>query len=423
MAVKRFKESSVLVDKRYQSMLVGNVGYQPYWMSTVDTRIGGVAVDSNKNVYTVGAFLTGASDRDTYTMKINERGAFQWAYKMAFAGDDYLPNNPMITVDSSGNIVTGSSSANDSNWYIYSLNSSGTLQWQKTTSNANANLIMQGYDFSSGYILGYGTWYIGANYKPYTFKWNSNGSINQTSYWNSTGANFNGQAGCVLSNGDMVVGGGENAGNTTSVWKWTGTGNGWTKTYSLSQYPRAMKSDSLDNIYVATEGGVLFKINSSGTTLWQKSSGTGGYAKQIFISGSSMYVLYRTTVSTRTAIQVTKYDLDGNIQWQRQVTNSTYNLQPQGIFVDSSGNMYISSWINNNTASVIMKLPADGSLTGTYTVNGFTFVYGTSSYSTTTTTYSEGTVNGSATTGSLTNTDWTATRGSITPSYTAAALN
>lgn len=79
-----------------------------------------------------------------------------------------------------------------------------------------------------------------------------------------------------------------------------------------------------------------------------------------------------------TAIYIIKFDSSGNMVWERQISSSTSFGTPN-IYCDSADDIYISAL--NNTLPFIIKLPNDGTKTGSYILAGATITYSTTSAS------------------------------------------
>jgi hypothetical protein len=148
----------------------------------------------------------------------------------------------------------------------------------------------------------------------------------------------------------------------------------------------ALTIDGIGNIYVigstflnSNDGlvGYITKYNSSGVVQWQRTLGTAyglpslssvvvdsNNNNNIYVSGS---VVLSVGV---TALYIAKYNSSGVIQWQRQFRKtSSSDLATAGdknIQVDSQGNLLIAFDARNSSSIGILKVPSDGSLTGTY---------------------------------------------------------
>ena len=149
--------------------------------------------------------------------------------------------------------------------------------------------------------------------------------------------------------------------------------------------------------------GFILKYNWSTGNVWQKFLSGDGSANQYFNywtavtldSSDNIYVCGRNLGYKQNSIA--KYDSNGNLQWQRKIywsagggTTRTFDLS--GIGLDSQGALWVSGVLSLPSGQVdafFMKVPNNGSKTGTYTIGGYTFVYdvntGTSSSPTYTT--------------------------------------
>jgi len=133
-----------------------------------------VAVDSSDNIYISGTMIEGGYFY-SIVAKYNSSGTLQWQNKFGGSSKNQYGNS--IATDASGNVVicgytdfTGTAE-----FLIYKLNSSGTLQWQRTF----GDVYDQGYGIATDssdnvYIIGEG--YYASN--NFTFaKFNSSGTI------------------------------------------------------------------------------------------------------------------------------------------------------------------------------------------------------------------------------------------------------
>lgn len=133
-----------------------------------------VALDSSDNIYISGTIIDGGKFY-SIVAKYNSSGTLQWQNKFGSASNDQYGNS--IATDASGNVIVCgfTNSTGTAEFLIYKLNSSGTLQWQKTF----GDVYDQGYGVATDssdniYIVGEG--YYATN--NFTFaKFNSSGTI------------------------------------------------------------------------------------------------------------------------------------------------------------------------------------------------------------------------------------------------------
>jgi hypothetical protein len=124
----------------------------------------------------------------------------------------------------------------------------------------------------------------------------------------------------------------------------------------------------------------LTKINgSNGSVVWSKAL-DGALFRSVVHSTTTGNIYVIGSAYPSYDVLVAKYDTNGTLQWQRSITG-IYTGQGE-IKIDSSENLYIpvgSVTINgaSNSCVGMIKIPGDGSLTGTYG----DIIYSTSSLS------------------------------------------
>jgi hypothetical protein len=135
--------------------------------------------------------------------------------------------------------------------------------------------------------------------------------------------------------------------------------------------------DSSDNVYMSGTnitsgytGTSLAKLNSSLSQVWCKRPSDGANINLIAMDNSNN--IYCTVASN-----LVKIDPNGNVLWSRSFTASGITRIPNNVDILNDF-MYVSV---QDTPYFVAKLPIDGTKTGTYTVDGTTFVYGSTSVS------------------------------------------
>ena len=113
-------------------------------------RINAVSVDSSGNVYGTGYETAEGGGDVPYIFKLNSSGVVQWR-------KDVNNQSENITADSSGNFYLSGST-------LAKFDSSGTLQWARSTGNlaiqgvtiTGTDLLISGYFYSPDYVPAYG---------------------------------------------------------------------------------------------------------------------------------------------------------------------------------------------------------------------------------------------------------------------------
>ncbi|NBW19533.1 MAG: hypothetical protein EBR82_67325 [Caulobacteraceae bacterium] len=368
-----------------------------YWIATLsnasnNARGKRIALDSAKNIYVVGYEIDLSYNYQVFITKYNPSGVIQWQRYLGSARSGFGSG---VAVDSSNNIYfTGyidelpPAGANLKASIVAKYNSSGTLQWQRilrdtvTTAGVYGNGIA--VDSSSNvYVTGY--YYNGANYDILLYKLNSSGTIQyqksiSTSYFDMSDSIT------VDSSGNIYIVGSFN--DITGPFKIlitkidsTGSSITWQRSLDDSgnndnDFGRDIAVDSSGNVYVVgdsflTSSCIIAKYNSSGTIQWQRllgGTGFGGSTNGYGIALDSSGNVYVTGANSNNATDCifAKYNSSGTIQYQRSLSSSNADYG-YGLTVDLSGNsVYITGIGNGATNILITKLPGDGSKTGTY---------------------------------------------------------
>ena len=169
--------------------------------------------------------------------------------------------------------------------------------------------------------------------------------------------------------------------------------------------------DSASNVYLSgytfSQGAgsadfVIAKYNSSGTIQWQRTLGESNFASAHDVavdSSDNVYVLGR---GDGQEFILAKYDSSGTIQFQRSL--GAASERGFGITIDSQGSLLLIGLSESGASGemLIAKLPSDGSLTGTYNLNGVNIVYQGSSLTAATSTLTDATSTLTSATSTLT---------------------
>ena len=371
-----------------------------YWFSLLsgngsdDDEPYGIAVDSEHSVYVTGwAESHGFGGRDASIAKYDLFGVLQWQRTLGGASSE---EGRGIAVDSSDNVyITGQSVGN---CIIAKYDKSGSIQWQRILGGS-----AQGYGIAidsldNVYICG-----NAASNGILIAKYDSSGTILGHRFLSGSGGGSDYGYGIAIDSSDNIYISGQTnnigAGNYDLVIAKYNSGLQiqWQRTLGSTNTEESTKhgiaADNAGNVYVTgysqdsgnTTSLIVAKYNTSGSIQWQISLSTtnkwaGGNSIEVDNSGN-VYV----GGSTNSTSSGQGYDIliaklatsNGALIWQRTFGGSSTE-GAEDIFVKDNV-VYACSLTGATRKHLITKLPANGSLTGTYNVTGGTFVYAASS--------------------------------------------
>lgn len=313
----------------------GNLTFtKSYYWSGIDAGyLSNGNVDSSNNVFISG--YTTDSVYSGFYGKYDSSGVSTWNFQLTGA-NTVLAN--VAGFDSSNNIYYGGQDDNTGQGIWVKVNSSGTIQASKNIASSRPYAYMTwGSVDSSGNYLGGGT----TIYEGYLIKLNSSGAIT----WSSTlGTGYGGTLSCA------------------------------TVDPTFSYIYAVAKSPSVSD-------WSLYKVDgSNGTTVtWSKYSSDFPYYYGYLACDSSgnVYVATQPNASANVCT-ILKFNSSGTLQWQRNLTYTGANLNPTSITIDSTNSVFILTIGLSSTPNkaVIVRLPIDGTQTGTYG----SWAYASSSY-------------------------------------------
>jgi hypothetical protein len=409
MAVKKFTSSSIKLDNRYQSLLANNERREAYFIATLgnsgSTDVGyGIGFDSSRNVYI--SYRTNDSTSPYYRCaiaKYNKFGTLQWQRRQSFNNPGYQDND--VIADASGNTfvlsntITSDGENNVGGGVITKYNTTGDLIWQSGFAWYYDSYCDSVTIDTSGNVFINGLFNSGSGYSNTVAKYNSSGTFQWSRYLTPIRGEGHGVA--TDSSGNIYGGGFGGTGIygiTTTKFNTSGTMQ-FIKNFqgpgsAYDSYGGRLAVDSSTNIYQigtlraapTVYQAFLIKRDSAGTLQWQRkiSNSSSSYGiVPVDVTTDSSGNIYTTNYTLISSVQntiVAKWNSSGTLQWQRSILASG-GFGVGKIKVDSLGNMYIIGTTNSSSTGdvVVFKLPSDGSLTGTYSVGGYSITYAASS--------------------------------------------
>ena len=328
-------------------------------------QVNDIYIDSSNNIFITGS-IRGLQysyyGGNAFFAKLDSSGSFLMQKEITQQPQGGVANQwyyggmgRKIITDSSGNIYLALGGRVIAGT-VMKLNSSGVIQWQKNQQDTNTMPYL--CHTMNGLVLD-----------------ESNGVL----YGLSSPEEFNNAGGAVITVSKFNISTGASVWRThfeSSVNTYLPWGSGLVKGPSGDLYFAMACDHSNHNIYIG-------KLSAStGSVVWTKKFATSvsDYSTGIAVDSSeNIYVSGYTVGSTTGAVLILKYDSSGSLLWQR-----TMYATPAASF-DTSGKIYVESaggfsvMLKINGKPMIAKLPADGTMTGTYSINGVSVLYGASS--------------------------------------------
>ncbi len=383
-----------------------------YWITTVSSNTGllyAVTHYDKNNIYSSGMY---DSTKNASIRKTNFSGECQWVREL---GDGInTTDSYSIDTDSFGNVyvpvTTYYTPDIDRDFNIVKYNSSGVLQWKKKLNSAGRNsaFALKVTNSNHIYVCGETNQFGEGNEDLLVMKLDLSGNI----LWQKTLGSIESEFGAALaidSNENVIVVIMDYDDIITVKYNSSGTLQ-WQRKFGKvkietfdREFSDSVVIDSQDNIYIHGYeldefelpffgGGtsynykpIILKYNSSGTLQWQKTidaghAGASLIGKGITIdSNDNLYIVAYGSIyisnGFRRIIYLAKLNASGSVQWQRHLydyTDTTISFSMRELSIDEYGDLCIVgsrvSIISNSYIyyQLILKLPSDGSLTGTY---------------------------------------------------------
>ena len=367
-----------------------------YWIFAVEPTNGyldspaNISVDVNDNVY-VTSLPSRPQFGDTTrghgfptVFKLDNAGAIQWArqaYHTASGSKD--TKKGVACADSSGNVYLACS-IDQSEVFYFKWNSSGAQQYRNIINKTSHKVFGGALGSIDEYV------FCGevqeSTVEGTFFRINSNGTIDlNRGLFTSSPSRRTSLTGVRADGGTSYVVG--KTRDTSASYdqiflaKINVTGSViWQKTIQETSTTTDHKGcdiavDGSDNVIVvgkiSSSESMVAKFNSSGTLQWAKKCAADDFCMAHVVADSDGNIYTMGWHGTNDYQMLFKFNSSGTLQYQRKL-----DVQPSSISrerdhcldIDGDGNLYCSVGFDSSTADVIVKLPNDGSLTGTYSI-------------------------------------------------------
>lgn len=403
---------------------LGDLGSESYWIArlvSASTEYGnGVVTDEDKNVYVLGNTTTST----LFAAKYSSSGSLLWQKTYSYLTTANVSTNLISASATSLAIGARTSSTNAS--VILINKSDGEITLQKSVPNMYADATSAAVAADSSGNIYIGCFYYASSYvRPVIVKFNSSLTIQWARPKTDLGSGYYIYGCYVGPSSDIYFCGWStlSAGSTVQAYNSSGSTSYAGRRLLGNGRSYGVVVDSSGNVYVAcglvSGYGYIVKYNSAGVLQWQRKMQTSTYLSffgsiALDSSGNVYACGYtRTTASAGSELGlVVKYSPDGTLQWQRTLgTSPASSVSFNKITLDSSNNICLSGSVA--TDAITVKVPSDGSKTGTYG----SYVYSASTLTESASTFSEG--NFSLSPSSPTYTPTTPTLASASGSFTS----
>lgn len=316
---------------------------------------GGVA-DASGNMYGVGYFGLNATTGGSI-FKFNSSGVKQWHKSLAISGNYWTE----VAVNSSGDAFVGGIASPQIKIAVGKYNTSGTLQFYRRFSigSPETGEVTRGLaiDSSSNFYFSAKLRDGGGILTPGVVKYNSSGVLQWVRILtpNAPDAFSGGQSRSIFSTADS-------------------SGNSYV-TYMASR-----------GSFPSTNSQYVIKLDTSGNTLWSRRFIHAVNTTYIPIemktdASGNVYILLEAFNTGD--MHIVKYNTSGVFQWRRRFFHSSGAVGPLMYAMEVSSDAVILSGIipdvnepffdnygnpaGNNNINIFIRVPSDGSKTGTYT--------------------------------------------------------
>ncbi len=375
-----------------------------------------IALDKNDRLYVPGMFRYQYRQMPPFWPysgwlgQYSELGNLNWQRAIGasnanvYNSDAELLHDVAVSPDGDYVYAVGTNTTSTFITLIIKYDKDGNIQWKKEWGSGSSQENVYACAVNSNGDLFFGGVFMmipSGAYYAYMVKLNSSGVIQQQHLF---GQEMHSIRDIVVDDNDNVYtcGSGVNSGvQSAYVVKYDNLGQVvWQKKISRgSGYNEALESlavDSSGNVYAAgysnpnSGDGVLVKLNSSGTVQYSKYVGSSGEYSTIGIAcdrDDNVYVVGKDSTNQTSGrdFLIVKINSSGTVQWKRSFGVFGRYSNGYAIAVDSKDNIVVSgsSYFVPGTHTggydyqnlLIARFLSDGTGTGTNSLNGYSYIY------------------------------------------------
>jgi uncharacterized delta-60 repeat protein len=350
-----------------------------YWIGVLggagDDQLTGVAVDSENNIVACGSTTSsGAGNTDGFIVKYGTLGELLWSRTLGGSGTDSFAK---VAVDSSDDIVVGGATKPSSldDGLVAKYNPLGTLLWTRTFAT-NSKEVIQGVAINSNNSI-----VIAGNFESiyfYVAGYNSSGSLTYNRFvaGPSSSESFDAVAtdsadnaivaGYTFSNtagsADCVIGKYNSSGTQQWLRRLGGTGFDRFSSVAVDASNNIIAVGSSASVVSGITVALVVKYNASGTVLWSRRLNESGVSSTLV----TVAVDSNDDIIVVGGALIAKYDTSGTLLWARDLLGGILS----SVAVDSADNIIAAGRTTvvgaGGNDCLVVKLPPDGSGTGTY---------------------------------------------------------
>jgi hypothetical protein len=385
-----------------------------------------LAADTDGNAYYIYS-STGGGVQEPKLFKISNSGIVTWARR--FFGSTWSQNSTNVTYEQGKALVSGVNGTGSIqyNW-AQTLNSDGTSTAVSRSVgipgyyNATSQHSVTTIDASNN-IYSVGAFFTGSDYNDFIVQYTAAGAIGWQRFWTGNGL----RTSAKWQNNSLYFHRFNNLYKLNSSGTLINSRGIVPSAGSILSFGLKFGVDTSENQYRAggqySNFATLFKFDSDLLVTWGKSftsvSGLSPYNTGAVVDSSGNGYFFYHAGGQQKSLWVVKTNSAGTILWTRsfafRISGSYPYIYKAVVASYANGDLILT--VNQDTTTnrpqIIVKLPADGTKTGTYTTGAYSFdwVAETPTFSTLTATYNTpagpNTGSGSAGAGVPSNSAWT----------------